>query len=105
MFVLEAQCATCIFRPGNPMSLNKGRVKGMVEDCKRNAGHIPCHETMRYEDDDVDDDGGDPRTTWDSPVCRGFYDRYPDVSQSIQIARRLGVLRFIPAGSSEEIEK
>lgn len=87
--VLKEQCATCIFKPGNLMSLNKGRVKGMVDSCKANSGHIPCHETMTYEDE------GDLQTTYDSPICRGFYDRYPDVSQMAQIAERLGMFEVV----------
>lgn len=85
MRVLAEQCATCIFRPGNPMKLNPGRVKRMVAECQRRDTYIPCHEHMQR----VGEDG--ETVTAESPVCRGFYDRYPGVGQMIRISQRLGM--------------
>lgn len=59
--VMEAQCDTCIFHPGNLMLLQPGRVRSMVAQCKAEDGVIPCHETLSNER---------------QAVCRGFYDRY-----------------------------
>jgi len=56
--VRRAMCPTCIFRPGNLMHLQEGRVEDMVENAG-DFGCIPCHEHL--------DD-----TT--NPVCRGFFD-------------------------------
>jgi len=72
--VMAEMCATCIFRPGNPMHLRRGRVKGMVEVCLREQSAIICHSTL---------DG-------DSSVCRGFYDRY----DTLRLARALEVVVF-----------
>lgn len=96
MKVLKEQCATCIFRPGNLMGLRKGRVKSMVDACITQDSYIPCHETMEYEDKDADeyDDPG-ALITIDSPVCRGFYDKYPGVGQVIRISERLGMLEEV----------
>lgn len=68
-------CDTCIFRPGNLMHLEPGRVEDMVAGCGEN-GHIPCHKTL---------DG-------DRHVCRGFFDRHRN--QVLQVAERLGVVTF-----------
>lgn len=59
--LMERRCATCIFRPGNQMSLVPGRVKDMVESCVAKEGHVVCHDTL------VHNDGGLP-----GAVCRGF---------------------------------
>ena len=56
--IRRAMCPTCIFRPGNLMHLQEGRVESMVRDAG-DMGCIPCHEQL--------DEGV-------NPVCRGFYD-------------------------------
>lgn len=59
--VLAERCKTCIFRPGNKMSLNKGRLADLLATCEHDEGHIPCHETLWT-------DGAD------AAICRGFYE-------------------------------
>lgn len=59
--VLSERCKTCIFRPGNKMSLNKGALADILATCERNEGHIPCHETTNTEGADA-------------AICRGFYE-------------------------------
>ncbi len=77
--VLSRQCATCIFRPGNLMHLNTGRVKDMLASARSDdGGSIVCHATL----------GGD------NAICRGFYD-LPHKQQLLQLAERLGVVRLV----------
>ena len=59
--VKREMCATCIFRPGNPMHLRPGRVQSMVEDCEQSDSYITCHETMEEVTGDQDDRGDVPR--------------------------------------------
>lgn len=75
--VKAAMCPTCIFRPGNPMHLEPGRVKGMVEECRQEDSYIVCHDTL----------GGRQR---DEAMCRGYLDTgaYP---QMLRIAERLNM--------------
>lgn len=94
MRILTEQCATCIFRPSNLMHLREGRVKQMITDCQTYDTHVPCHETMEY--DDSDEEGNAVGVTDGSPVCRGFYDRYPGVGQMIRISERLNLVEFTP---------
>lgn len=47
--VMAERCPTCIFRPGNLMHLNPGRVKGMLKEIDEIDGCIPCHETLGDE--------------------------------------------------------
>lgn len=71
--VMAAMCPTCIFRPGNLMRLNPGRVRGMIAEAERKGGTIVCHDTL---DDEL------------HACCRGFFDRHP--TQLLQVAERLG---------------
>lgn len=64
VWVMAAKCATCIFRPGNLMYLEEGRVKEMVEASVENEAHIVCHDTLLY--------GHDSRLR--PAVCRGYHD-------------------------------
>ena len=60
--VLKEQCSTCIFRPGNLMHLNSGRLKDMTESVEASQTYVICHQTL------------------DQPlgaVCRGSYDKVP----------------------------
>jgi len=75
--VCSRLCDTCVFRPGNLMSLNPGRLREMVEEARRSESGIVCHSTLG---------------TGANAVCRGFYDRYP--TQPLQIASRLGRIRW-----------
>lgn len=75
--VLAAQCATCIFRPGNLMQLQRGRVAEMLKTCIERDTIIPCHEWM------------DTKTP---AVCRGLFDT--GRVAVLQIAERLGVITF-----------
>lgn len=81
--VCARECETCIFRPGNLMYLEPGRLRGMVDQAKRNDSAIICHKTL---------DG-------DNAVCRGFYDRFPTLP--LQLAERLGFVAEVEPPHSE----
>ena len=84
------KCATCIFRPGNPMFLRAGRVADMVRSCEANDGYIICHETL---DETREDDSTRPMTE-NEAACRGYVDagHWP---QLLQVAERLGFLEEV----------
>lgn len=76
--VCARMCKTCIFRPGNLMHLEEGRVDDMVAKATADEGCIPCHSTL------------------DQPqqaVCRGFFDRH--ATSLLQIAQRLDFIAYI----------
>jgi hypothetical protein len=91
MKVMRNQCATCIFRPGNPMDLRSGRVHEMVAMCRQHDTHIPCHERLTT----ITEIEGLSEINLDDPVCRGFYDAYPGVGQMIRISGRLRLIKEI----------
>lgn len=81
--VLASKCSTCIFRPGNLMRLQSGRVKQMVDESVAEGGGITCHQTLPY---------GTHGDVAEPAVCRGFYDAHGERVQALQIARRLGYI-------------
>lgn len=72
--VLSECCDTCVFRPGNLMSLRSGRLKDLVASNRKAGAGLVCHE----------------RLDTDSALCRGFYDRFGEETTSIQVYQRLG---------------
>lgn len=79
----KQMCATCIFRPGNRMSLQPGRVGQMVDDCEHTDGHIICHETLSgWADEEV------PQA-----MCAGYLLTHSP--QLFQVAGRLGRLEYV----------
>lgn len=77
--VFASPCSTCIFRPGNLMRLEPGRVKGMVEAVVADDGFTPCHQTLS---------GEHPPT-----LCHGMTERH--AGQIVRIAERTGFLARI----------
>ena len=79
--LLASQCATCIFRPGNPMHLRDGRLREMVTGALQQGSQgIICHDTLSY--------GAHP--DFGGALCRGFYDAYGPQSNFIRVMERLG---------------
>ncbi|MFE9770622.1 hypothetical protein ACFYOV_02850 [Streptomyces sp. NPDC005931] len=86
--VCEDRCTTCIFRPGNLMNLEPGRVAGMVNRAVADEGHIVCHKTLGTE----------------APaICEGFaaHPRGRAASLALRLARA-GVLEIILVQPDEE---
>lgn len=77
--VLKDQCATCIFRPGNLMHLKRGRVKGMVEETKKDAATITCHQTLDTE----------------HAICRGWWDRYWEADFTLRLAVAMEIVQEV----------
>lgn len=81
--VCARMCSTCIFRPGNLMHLEAGRVDQMVRDATANEGTIPCHQTLEKRH---------------GAICRGFFDKHKH--GMLQVAERLGHVQFDPVGKA-----
>ena len=79
--VLSDKCSTCIFRPGNLMDLQPGRVKGMVDAAIADDSCIPCHKTIYDEN-------------IEPSICRGFWDSYRHRSWPLRLAESLGRIIF-----------
>ena len=72
--VQAEMCDTCIFRPGNLMSLRAGRVREMIDAALAADSCIPCHKTL---------DG-------QRSVCRGFVDRHRRNTLMCRLAAVIG---------------
>jgi hypothetical protein len=73
--------------PGNPMHLEPGRLRHLVDTALARQSYIICHDTLPY--------GRYPHAA--PAVCRGFYNRYD--TTALQLARQLwGFLHVPPPG-------
>lgn len=81
--VLSRQCGTCIFRPGNPMHLDPGRLSAMIRQAQARERYIICHDTLPQV-----------HPGYGPAVCRGFYNRYD--TWALQLARRLWGIVEVP---------
>ena len=71
--VMREQCSTCIFRPGNLMQLNRGRLRDMVQESHARDTNVVCHQTLSEKF---------------GAFCRGSVD--DRVGQLARIGERLG---------------
>lgn len=76
--IMDEMCSTCVFRPGNLMHLQPGRLAGMIADATRDESTIVCHSTLDL-----------PKQA----ACRGFVDRH--ATTPLQIAIRLGLAEYV----------
>src|SRR5688572_23813621 len=91
--VLSEQCSTCIFHPGNRMHLAPGGLRSLVDAAlAKDNGHIPCHDTLPY---------GNYQSV-PGAICRGYWDRYADQVQLLQVAKRLGFVIEVPRPEDSE---
>lgn len=79
--VRETMCETCVFRPGNLMQLQPGRLADLVRTNVENESALICHATLP--------EMGEA----DQAVCRGFYDRH--ATAPLQIAGRLDLIEWV----------
>ena len=70
------ECQTCIFAPGNRMSLQPGRVRSMVDAAVAADSFIVCHSTLHGE----------------RAICRGFHDRYGHRTLGCRLAQLQPIL-------------
>lgn len=84
MRVATTQCDTCIFRPGNLMHLNPGRLADMVTTVKATESYVVCHQTL-------------DRRPRQRVICRGSFDRYK--TRIIQLAERMGFIEWVDANT------
>jgi len=79
--VLDAQCETCVFRPGNLMHLSPERMREITVGNVRADTALPCHSTL-YRDD------------VEPAVCRGFFERYGNATLPLRLAQLLDRVTF-----------
>ncbi len=85
--VMAEKCSTCIFRPGNLMTLQPGVVKQMVEESVAEGGSITCHKTLN----------GMPLAD-QRAVCRGFYDAHGHRVPALELAEAMKIIEEVHHG-------
>jgi hypothetical protein len=90
--LLAERCSSCVFRPGNLMSLSPGRLADLVQGNLDNGAALICHQTLDYGD----------HPEFGEAVCRGFYDAYGDQCNSIRVMERIGGFAEVPPPGQEE---
>lgn len=80
--VLAERCSTCVFRAGNLMQLNAGRLKELVTANAEAESALTCHETLPG--------WGDAEPA----VCRGYFDTHPTLP--LRLAEAINVIAYDP---------
>lgn len=83
--VLNERCSTCVFRAGNLMHLQGGRLKDLVESNLGADSALTCHQTLP----------GWPYVA-EPAVCRGFFDAYSNDSTPLRLAKIMGMIEYDP---------
>lgn len=76
--LFSRRCDTCIFHPGNRMSLNPGRLKDVVQENKKTGAMLTCHKTTYGQHPEIGE-----------TMCRGYFDAHAATSAVPQIMERL----------------
>lgn len=77
--LLSERCNTCVFRVGNLMHLQPGRLKDLVDSNLASQSLLICHKTL--------DHGEHPE--FGKAMCRGFWDGYGDQVAAKQVMDRM----------------
>jgi hypothetical protein len=86
VWVQADKCTTCVFWPGNRMSLSPGRLAQLTRTAVEKESHVTCHDTLLYG-----------YTTRSRPaVCRGYFDHPQgnEHSLALRTGRALGTLHY-----------
>lgn len=71
-----------MFRPGNLMHLNPGRLADLVAENRARGTLLICHQTLDRGDDDEAPGPGEA-------LCRGYFDAYAPTTGLAQMMERL----------------
>jgi hypothetical protein len=84
--LLTEQCATCIFRPRDPMYLQPGRLAQLIADALACDRYIICRDTLTYG----------PHPAYRPAICRGFHDAYRYRSLAIRLMYAFDNITEVP---------
>lgn len=76
--LFSARCSTCIFRPGNRMRLEDGRLADVVAQNRAAGAVLICHKTTYGQAPDLGE-----------VMCRGYFDAYGSEATTVQVMERL----------------
>lgn len=91
--LFSERCSTCIFRSGNPMRLEEGRLADVVAQNREAGAVLICHKTTYGQAPDLGE-----------VMCRGFFDAYGSESNVVRVMERLHALSGDPGPWYEEVD-
>lgn len=87
--VMADKCSTCVFRPGNLMHLEPGRLQSMAADVQETGIPFSCHQTLPYSSQKyLDHYGG-------AALCAGAVEAYGDWSPILRLAAAKDVIAYV----------
>jgi len=82
MFVYNKRCKNCLFSEDRIVSPE--RAQDIIEGCLKKKGYFVCHKATI-------------QNTALEVMCRGYYDKYGDQVDKLQLYKELGIaVQFIP---------
>ncbi len=78
--VKASKCSDCVFKPGNLMRLQPGRLADLVEQNRKKDTAFACHQTT-FENDPKGE-----------AVCRGYFDAYGPEITPLRMAVALNMI-------------
>lgn len=93
--VMAEKCSTCVFRPGNPMSLRPGQLKDLTDHVQETGVPFSCHQTLPYAGaEHIAFYGG-------AALCAGAVANYAAGSPQMQLALAMDVVTYVDPAPPE----
>jgi hypothetical protein len=90
--VLTDKCSTCIFRSGNKMELNEGRLRDLTEASLAQDTNVICHQSDGLV-------GEWKATAW----CAGSVEHSP--GQTVRVGLGLGIMSKVHPDDMEKADR
>lgn len=89
--ILREPCSDCPFK-GRFLGLRSGRLKDIVDECKREDRYFVCHHTVDYAsyDDESEMPIGADALNGPAAICAGFLEVFEPTI--VQLAHRLNYI-------------
>lgn len=81
LHVMAEKCSDCVFRTGNPMRLQPGRLRSLVEDNLAADAALTCHQTTYGQDERGE------------AICAGFDAAYGSEVTGLRAAHVMGLVQ------------
>lgn len=85
--VYQQKCENCLL--SQHALVDPKRVNEIIKECLASKTHFICHKSTLHDNNEV--------------CCRGFFDKYGDDIDKIQIFKRLNLIEFIELPDNEQL--
>lgn len=91
--VLTEKCSTCVFRSGNLMHLQAGRLKDLADSNIEADSALTCHQTLEYGEYEVEGNA----------ICRGYFDAYAKEVTPLRLAISLDAVAEVEPPTERKV--